>query len=88
MTPGGRRLVAVVGVVVGVVLAAAAIWLWRSGIETSSYPPVELDGKLISGPYELTRYSGSRIGGATVIALAALLVLTFSVRAALTRRGR
>ena len=85
MTPGRRQLVAVVGIAVGAVLVVAAVLLWRSGIETSSYPPVELDGTVVSGPYELTRYSGSRIGGATVIALAALLALAFSVRAALRR---
>ena len=85
MTPVRRRLLAVIGVVVGIALVAAAVLLWRSGVETSSYPPVELDGKAVSGPYELTRYSGGRIGGATVVALAALLVLAFSVRAALRR---
>lgn len=85
MTPARLRLVAALGIVVGIALAVAAVLLWRSGIETSSYPPVELDGTVVSGPYELTRYSGSRIGGATVIALAALLALAFSVRAALRR---
>lgn len=85
MTPAHRRLVAVAGILVGVVLAIAAILLWRSGIETSDYPPVELGGTVVSGPYELTRYSGSRIGGATVLALAALLALAISARAALRR---
>ncbi|GAA1460554.1 hypothetical protein [Williamsia maris] len=85
MTPARHRLVAIAGIVVGIVLAVVAVLLWRSGIETSSYPPVELGGTVVSGPYELTRYSGSRIGGATVVALAALLALAFSVRAALRR---
>ncbi|GGF22400.1 hypothetical protein [Williamsia phyllosphaerae] len=85
MTPGRRRLAALVGILVGIALVVAAVLLWRSGIETSSYPPVELGGTVVSGPYELTRYSGSRLGGATVVALAALLVLAFSVRAALRR---
>ena len=42
MTPGRRRLAALVGILVGIALVVAAVLLWRSGIETSSYPPVEL----------------------------------------------
>lgn len=85
MTPARRRLVALVGMLVAIALAVVSVLLWRSGVETSSYPPVELGGTVVSGPYELTRYSGSRLGGATVVALAALLTLAFSVRAALRR---
>ncbi len=86
MIPARRRALIVLGIIVAIVLAVVAVLLWRSGIQTSSYPPVELDGKAVSGPYELTRYSGSRIGGASVIALVAVLALAWSAREALTTR--
>ncbi len=89
MAIDARRTVAAAGVVVAIVLAVVAVWLWRSGIETTSYPPVELDGKVVSGPYELTRYSGDRIAGASAVAMVAVITLGFAARSALmTRRGR
>lgn len=81
MTSGRRRAVAAIGAVVAVVLAVVAVWLWRSGIATSSYPALQIDQKTVAGPYELTRYSGDRIAGAVAVALVAILVLASSIRA-------
>ena len=83
-----RRLRVGLGVVATVVFTALAVWLAVTSIQTAGYPPLQLGGRVVAGPYELSRVRGDRVGAATVCAVAAVATLAWcasTIRAASRR---
>lgn len=83
-----RRLLIGLGVALLVVLTAATVYLMMTSVHTAAYPPLELGGRVVAGPYELTEVRGDRVGAATVCAVAAVAALAWcvsSIRAASRR---
>lgn len=74
-----RRLLIGVGVALTVLLTIATVWLAVTSVQTAGYPPLELGGRVVAGPYELTEVHGDRVGAATVCAVAAVAALAWCV---------
>jgi hypothetical protein len=74
-----HRLRVGLGVAATVVLTGLAVWLAVTAVHTAAYPPLELGGRVVAGPYELTEVRGDRVGAATVCAVAAVAALAWSV---------
>ena len=72
-----RRLRVGLGIAAAVVLTVAAVWLGLTSVQTADYPPLELGGRVVAGPYELTEVRGDRVGAATVCAVAAVAALAW-----------
>ncbi|GAA2064065.1 hypothetical protein [Williamsia deligens] len=74
-----RRAAALGVVVLAVVLMAVTVWLGVTAVHTATYPPLELGGRTVAGPYTLTEYRGDRIGAATVCAIAAVVAAAWAL---------
>ncbi|MGW6375274.1 hypothetical protein ACWFRB_04305 [Rhodococcus sp. NPDC055112] len=71
-----ERMTRIVELGLAVLATAAAVWCWNRGVQTSDFAPAMEGAPAFTG----THYSGTWIGAATVLVIAAGLLVIDVVR--------